>query len=899
MKESLNKIFYPKTVALIGASNRPATVGNALMKNLLAAGFEGIIYPVNLKNKSISGVRAYSSIGEIPDKIDLAIICTPSHTVSGVIRECGEAGVGGLLVISAGFKEMGEKAKDRTAEIVRLARHYGMRMVGPNCLGLINPRLKLNASFSQRSAQPGKIAFISQSGALCTAILDWAEEQKVGFSHFVSAGSMLDVGFHDLIDFFGNDPKTSSILIYMESLTHAREFMSAARAFSRSKPIIVLKAGKSEEGSLVAKSHTGNLAGNDLAFDAAFRRAGILRVDTISQLFNCAQALAMQRRPSGNRLAIVTNAGGPGVLATDHLIQLGGKLAQFSATTFGKLNDLLPEAWSHGDPVDILGDASPERYRESIKLCIQDPNVDALLVMLTPQAVTRAETIAAELVKLSKISSKTILAVWMGEKDVQVARDMLEAGSIPTYRYPESAVDVFMAMYRFDQNQKLLYETPASIPGNFSPKTSDARAVIEKVKSEGRTSFTEFEAKQLLSAYDLPVLEPKIAQSAEEAAYFAAETGFPVVMKIVSADILHKTDVRGVRLNVSSKEEAKVIYESLISTAKKERPDAFLQGVLIERMEKKRYELLIGSKKDPVFGPLIAFGMGGIAVELYKDLNVGLPPLNMELAHQLIKRTKVYTLLEGYRGMKGVDIDAIQFMLYKFAYLVMDFPEINEIEINPLVVDEHGAVVLDARVTLDEKLFGKKIKPYAHLSISPYPKEYIREFQMKNGEKVLFRPIRPEDEPLEAEMLARTSNQSQHFRFFGPMPKVTHEMLVRYTQIDYDREIAIMAQVKEDGQPKMAAVVRLVMDTLTNQGEYAILVADPWQALGLGSLLTAYILEIAQKRGVSKVYASVLNSNERMLQLFRKNGFSIKRVDLETSYVEKEIMKLADEQISK
>lgn len=887
MKESLNKIFYPKTIALIGASNRPATVGNALMKNLLAAGFEGIIYPVNPKHKSISGVRAYPSIGEIPDKIDLAIICTPSHTVAGIIKECGEAGVGGLLVISAGFKEMGDKAEDRTNEIVRLARQYNMRMVGPNCLGLINPRLKLNASFSQRTANPGKIAFISQSGALCTALLDWAEEQNVGFSHFVSAGSMLDVGFHDLIDFFGSDPKTSSILIYMESLTDARKFMSAARAFSRSKPIIVLKSGKSDEGAMVAKSHTGSLAGNDLAFDAAFRRAGILRVDTIGQLFNCAQALAMQRRPAGNRLAIVTNAGGPAVLATDHLVKRGGKLAQFTATTFGKLDELLPEAWSHADPVDILGDASPERYRESIKLCLKDPNVDGLLVMLTPQAVTSPETIAEELVKLSKDSTKTILAVWMGEKDVYEAREILEAGSIPTYRYPESAVDVFMAMYRFDQNQKLLYETPASIPGNFSPNTAEARAVIEKVKAEGRIAFTEFEAKQLLSAYELPVLEPKIATNAEEAAQMAAETGFPVVMKIVSPDILHKTDIRGVRLNVSSEDEAKAIYESLIRTAQKERPDAKLQGVLIERMEKKRYELLIGSKKDPVFGPLIAFGMGGIAVELYKDLNVGLPPLNMELAGQLIKRTKVYRLLEGYRGMKGVDIDAIQFMLYKFAYLVMDFPEINEIEINPLVVDEHGACVLDARVTLDETLFDKKVKPFSHLSISPYPREYIKEFKMNNGRKVLFRPIKPEDEPMEAEMLANTSNESQYFRFFGPMPKVTHEMLIRYTQIDYDREIAIMAEVEEEGAPKMVAVVRLIMDTMTNEAEYAILVADPWQNQGLGSMLTTYILEIAENRGLAKVYANVLNANAYMIRLFEKNGFSIKRVDLESSYVEK------------
>ena len=889
MIEQLDKIFSPKTVAVIGASNNPSTVGYALMKNLIASGYTGVIYPVNLKQKSVLGVRCYPEVGQIPDEVDLAVIATPSHTVPGLVRDCGEAGVGGLLILSAGFKEVGEEGDRMAAEMLEIARGYGMRIVGPNCLGLINPRLRLNASFANRMALPGNIAFISQSGALCTAILDWAAEQNVGFSHFVSIGSMIDVGFHDLIDYFGNDSRTSCILIYMESLTNARQFMSAARAFARSKPIIVLKSGRSEEGSKVALSHTGTLAGNDASFDAAFKRAGILRVERISQMFNMAQALSMQKRPRGKRLAIVTNAGGPGVLATDYLMAHGGELAQFTATTFGRLNEILPPTWSHGDPVDVLGDASPERYREAIKACLADPNVDGLLTIFTPQAITRPEAVARELLALSKTTNKTMLAAWLGEQDVEEARDILEGGGIPNYRYPESAVDSFLKMHQYAENIKLLTETPATTPHQFTPDTERARALLDEVIQEGRYALTENEAKALLQAYQIPVLDTRLVHSEAEAGQVAAELGFPVVMKIVSPDIQHKTDVGGVRLNIRTELEAQSSYRRIMNAAREARPDAELLGVLVEPMVGRRYELLIGSKKDPIFGPVIVFGMGGVAVEVFKDLHMGLPPLNMNLAQRIIEETKIYKLLKGYRGMPGVDIPTIQFLLYKFAYLVMDFPEIGEVDINPFVVDEEGGVVLDAKVILDREIAGKPVKPYSHLIISPYPKEYVTTYTLRNGQEAVLRPIRPEDEPMEEEMFSKFSEETQYFRFFEYIPQVTHAMLVRYTQIDYDREMAIIAELDEDGRKVMAGVARIVADITRNSAEFAIVIADPWQGQGLGNRLTDYILQIAVQMNIKTVYANILKTNVKMIHILKKRGFRISSKDFESCYAEAEI----------
>ncbi|MFC1485681.1 acetate--CoA ligase alpha subunit [Candidatus Latescibacterota bacterium] len=874
----LKTLFNPRTVAIIGATNKKGTVGYDLMRNLIGSGYEGIVFPINDKRSSVYGIKAYPLVKETPDKIDLAIIATPAKTVPDVVEQCGKADIKSIVIISAGFSETGKRGKALVDRILHYSRKYGIRIIGPNCLGFIKPSISLNASFANKMAIPGKIAFISQSGALCTAILDWSVKMNVGFSHFISIGSMIDVGFDDLIDYFGQDPETQSIVIYMESLTNARRFLSAARAFSRTKPIILLKAGKSSEGAKAAMSHTGSIAGNDAVFDAAFKRAGIIRVNTIGELFDCAKTLAMQKRPMGKRLAVVTNAGGPGVIVTDTLVESGGELSVLSEDTLNKLNETLPAAWSKGNPVDVLGDASPERYENAVQFCIDDPAVDGVLVVLTPQSMTDSEKVSEKIVNLTNRNKKTLLASWMGEDDVRKGKDILEKGGIPYFNIPEDAVKSFMNIYNYSRNIELLYETPSSIPDVFTPSKRKSKRLITKVLRDNRFVLTEYEAKQLLSHYDIPVMKNAVAKTSKEAGIFAEKIGFPVAIKILSPDILHKTDVGGVKLNVTSEEDARKAFDDIIENVEKHNRNANIHGVLIEHMVSRKYELLVGCKKDPLFGPAIVFGMGGVAVEVFKDTNVGLPPLNMALAMRIIEDTKIYNLLKGYRGMKGVDIKSIQFLLYKFAYLVSDFPEIKEIDINPFSVDENGGSVLDAKVILDEKIVGrKKVQPYSHMVISPYPDEYITTVRMKNGVEAVLRPIRPEDEPLEAEMFTRFSEQTQRFRFFQLIKNITHEMLTRYTQIDYDREIAIIAEVKEEGTKKMAGVVRLIADPYKETAEFALVVADPWHNQGLGNKFTDYILEIARKWKIKKVYANVLHNNHIMLHMFRKRNFTIIR----------------------
>jgi acetyltransferase len=880
--QKINKIFNPKVVAIFGASAREGSVGHALMDNIIGSGFDGIVYPINPKRTNVLGVKTYARIEDIRDKVDLAIIATPAKTVPGIVENCGKAGVSGVLLISAGFAEAGAEGKELMQQIRESIRKYKMRLIGPNCLGFIKPSIKFNASFASKMALPGKIAFISQSGALCTAILDWSIKQNVGFSHFVSIGSMMDVSFNDLIDYFGTDSQTNSIVIYMESLTNARRFLSAARAFARNKPIIVLKAGKSSEGAQAAMSHTGSLAGNDFVFDAAFKRAGIIRVDTIEELFNIAQALAMQPKPSSNRLAIVTNAGGPGVIATDTLIAKGGKLAKLSEETISELNNHLSPNWSKGNPVDVLGDAGPNEYAKALELCSKDKNVDGILVILTPQSMTNPTEVARKVAIISKGCRKPVFACWMGADDIEEGQRLLETNNIPVYQAPENAVKCFMQMYNYSRNLEILHETPSHIPSQFQPNKDANRKLIDQVLADNRTVMTEFEAKQFLANYDIPVIKNGLATSEGEAVKMAEEIGYPLVMKIASPDILHKTDVGGVILNILNIEEATNSYKKIMKSATEKAPKADIRGIFVEQMMKRKYELIIGCKKDPIFGPTIVFGMGGVAVEVFKDTRVGLPPLNMALAMRIIEDTKIYKLIKGYRGMPGADIEAIQFLLYKFAYLIMDFPQINEIDINPFGVDERGGVVLDAKVLLDES---EKDAPYdtsKHLVISPYPSEFITEYTLNNGQIATLRAIKPEDENLEKEMFSNFSERTQRFRFFQLIKDISHEELVRYTQIDYDREIAIIAEVEENGKKMMAGVVRLIADQYNETAEFAIVIADPWQKLGLGNKFTDYIHEIAKKRGIQKITANILATNHIMLHMFKTRGF--KMVKEEDSY---------------
>lgn len=885
MQKQLSKILKPKTIAIIGASNRKGSVGNGVMKNMLNAGYSGVIYPVNIKEKAIQGVFAYSSIANVPADIDLAVICTPAVTVPGIVEECGQAGVGGLVIISAGFAEGGEEGQVLYDDILAKARHYKMRVVGPNCLGIINPRLGVNASFAPKNALPGKLALISQSGALLSSILDWSVDQRVGFSYFVSLGSMMDVDFASLIDYFGTDAHTSCILIYMESMKDARRFMSAARAISRYKPVIVLKSGRSEAGSQATFSHTGTLAGNDAVFDAAFQRSGIIRVDTVAQLFNMAQAVAMQPRPVGNRLAIITNAGGPGVLATDYLIRNGGTLAQLTDSTLQKIGEKLPKHWSNNNPIDVLGDAGAEEYEHAITTCAKAPEVDGILVILTPQSMTDPAAIAKAVVNAAVKTQKPVLASWMGETDVNEGREILEAGSVANYRYPESAVDVFLRMYSYAKDLELLYETPPATPEGFEPNQQAAQTIINNAYSENRSTLMESEAKALLSHYYIDVSRNKVCTNTNEAIAFAQEIGYPVVLKIASSDIAHKTEAGGVKLNIRTDSELKNTFQQIIENAKQFNPKAQIEGVLVERMVKKGYELLIGAKTDPVFGPVVVFGRGGIAVEVYKDTKMGLPPLNMALAARMVEHTQIYQLLKGFRGMPGIKLDELYYLLIKFAYLVMDFPEIREIDINPFVVDEKGGIALDARVMLASADAEKK----RNLVISPYPEKWVKTVKLKKGEEAVFRPIKPEDEPAMFRFLEGVSSESMYMRFFGFVPRFTHNLMTRFVNIDYDREMAIVAEVEQKGLKKIIGVVRIIEDAWRETAEYSILISDHWHGQGLGNSLTDYILEIAHKREIKKVVATVLSSNKAMIHIFQRRGFEFDRVDLDSFEVELEL----------
>lgn len=873
--KQLRRIFNPKTIAVIGATDHTGHVGFALMENLLKYSFSGRIYPVNPSHQKVWGMTAYPDITAIPEKIDVALIATPAVTVTDILEKCGQAGVGGVVITSSGFIESGEEGKNRYRQLAEIQNKYRFRILGPNCMGFIRPTINLNASFAGKMPSPGKIAFISQSGALCSAVLDWSVRENIGFSYFISLGEMIDIGFHDLIDFLGYDPNTSSILIYMESLSNARRFLSAARSFSKSKPIVVLKSGKTDEGASAALSHTGSLAGNDDVFRAAFKRAGILRVNTIGELFDSAETLAMKKYPYGKKLAIITNAGGPGVIATDALVEEGGKLAELSEATKNELNRILPVNWSHGNPVDILGDATAETFSKAMEAVADDEGTDGVLIVLTPQAMTDSVAVAQAVIGLSEKHTKPVFVSFMGGESVEEGKRLLKKHNIPVYDMPESAVKSFMNMHKYVKNITLLTATPSTIPHQFNPKTEENMKIIDSVISEGRVNFTEEESKRLIANYDIPVAVRMTVKSAEEAANAAEKIGYPVVMKILSPDILHKTEVGGQKNGIKNKEEVAHAYEEIMRSVKEKNSAASIWGMTIEQMVNKKYELFIGSKKDPLFGPVIVFGLGGIAVEVFKDINVGLPPLNMWLAQKLIEETKIYRLLKGYRGREGVDISSIEFLLYKFAYLIMDFPQIGELDINPFAVDENGGVALDVKVVLDKNIIGRKVKPYSHMVISPYPREYTSEIVTKNGMKVTLRPIRPEDEAMEREMFTHFSEETERFRFFSQIKDVSHRFLTQYTQIDYDREMAIIAELDENGRKRMLGVSRIIGDPYNENAEFAMVVADPWQKQGLGSNLMDSILTIAEKREIKKVYAYLLEDNAVMRRMFEKRGFTI------------------------
>ncbi len=876
---NLDKIFNPQNVAIIGASDVEGSVGYAIVKNFTKMGYTGKVYFVNIRKNEILGIKTYPTVDQIPEPIDLAIIATPAKTVPDVMEECGKAQVKGVIIVSAGFKETGPAGKALEEKILEASKKYGIRVIGPNCIGIIRPRNNLNATFLDKMPKPGNVAFLSQSGALGSAILDWALHENIGFSNFVSVGSMLDVDFGDLIDYFGSDPKTKSILMYIEGITEARKFMSAARHFARTKPIIVVKSGKFSESAKAAASHTGSLSGEDAIYDAAFKRAGVVRVNEIADLFNAAEVLGTQPLPKGPRLAIITNAGGPGVMATDSLIAQGGKLAKLNQKTLDSLNAILPPFWSHGNPIDVLGDARSERYKAAVEACLNDENIDGILIVFTQQAVSESVEIAkniVELVRSKSYQNKTILTSFMGYGAVQEANSILNANNIPTYTTPEQAIRTYMYMYNYQRNIGLLYETPEELPVDSAPPKRPIMALIRNAAFEGREILTEDEAKKILKYYNFPVVKTAAANTVEEAIAFSQDMGFPVVLKILSPQIIHKSDAGGVILNVNSPQEVREAFEVLIQRATAYNPNAQIIGVTVQPMvEKKGQEIIIGGKTDPVFGPVILFGMGGVGVELFKDYSIGLPPLNTTLIHRMMEETKVYRLLKGWRNAPSVDLKKLDETVLMFSQLLVDFPQIKEIDINPLLINEKDACILDARIVIDKDKVCKKFEPHEHMVISPYPKKYEILWLLKNGQEVLLRPIKPEDEPMWLEMFQSFSEESIRYRFFQMLKDTPHEVRVRYCNVDYDREIAIVAEIVEDGKRKILGVSRFSIEPDEKSGEMAFIVSDYWQGLGLGTKMVDYTLDIAKEKGIDSVYAIMLQDNYRALSLTKKMGFKI------------------------
>jgi acetyltransferase len=873
--ENLDKIFQPKSIAVVGASERNGSVGAAIMRNLLERGFSGEIHPINPNHKQIGKLPACPSLRDLKAPVDLAIISTPISLAPQIVKDCVDAGVGGAVIISAGGKEIGEQGKKLEAAIAKEARNSGLRIIGPNCVGVMSGRSKLNASFANQMPLSGKMAFISQSGAICTAILDLSVKEKIGFSYFVSLGDMLDVDFGDMIDYLGGEPDVSSIVMYVESLTNFRKFMSAARTVSRVKPIVVLKAGRTQAGALAAASHTGAMAGEDLVYDAAFRRAGVLRVKTFEELFDCAELLAKQPKPTGPGLAIITNAGGPGVMAADALGDYGNEPVSLSAETLQELDEILPSYWSKRNPIDMLGEATPELYRKVVEISLNAKEVNGLLVISAPQALADTAEVAANLVDLIREKPIPIITSWVGGSDMQKGRDIFNQAGIPTFDTPERAVRAFIDIYRYSKNIEMLQQIPSRLSRRLEFDRQKAQTIIQAGLSTDNGLLTESESKALLSAYGIPASPIETANSKAEAIQKATKIGFPVAIKIDSRDITHKTDAGCVLLDLKNETDAEEAFDKIMHHAHTYDPKARIEGVTIQPMiTHPDYELILGVKKDRDFGPVILFGMGGVFTEVLDDRAIAFPPLNRMLARRLMEQTRVYRLLQGYRNTPPANLEIIEEVLIRLAQLVTDFSEIQELDINPLHVTPEGVCAVDARVLL---------KPSAttapqHLVISSYPDQYEDHTQTSTGMDIFVRPIRPEDAPLLIELFESLSPQSIYRRFFTPMKRLPHSMLARFTQIDYDRHIALVALPESELGEKMLGVARAIIGRSLKEAEFSVVVSDPWQGKGIGAALLRRCISIAKERGIEKVMGTVLAENTQMLALGKKLGFNIQKV---------------------
>jgi len=870
----LDSLFRPRSVAVVGASRRATSVGGVVMRNLLRAGFAGPILPVNPRAEAVAGVLAWKRVGDLPVPPELGVVCTPPETVPGVVEELAVAGARAAVVLMAGLPG-GGKEEDGQRALARVAKRRGIRVLGPNCVGLLVPDAGLNASFSHVDALPGKVALVAQSGALCTSALDWARARGVGFSKVVSLGNSVDVDVGDLLDYLGSDTDTRAVLLYLEAANDGREFLSAGRAASRNKPVVVVKAGRVAEGGRAAASHTGALAGSDAVYDAAFRRAGMLRVFEIGELFDAVETLSRSRPYAGERLCIVGNGGGPGVLATDAFVEGGGHMAELSDETLRRLDASLPPTWSRANPVDLIGDAPGQRYRDALEALHEDRGLDALLVLHAPTAIAEGEDAARATSEAVRGARRRlpVFTSWLGEERAEDARRILREAGLPTYDTPERAATAFLHLVRWHQSQATLTETPPSLPES-TPDRARARDAVRSALERGDGWLSDAEVRQLLEAFGVPLVASATAKDADGAARAAGELGFPVALKVQSPDVLHKTDVGGVVLGLDSTGAVREAAQSMAERVRERQPRARIEGFLVQRMAETRrgVEILVGATTDPVFGPVVLFGRGGTAAEVIADRAVGLPPLNVPLAHELMRRTRVWRRLQGYRDRAPADLDALSGILIAVARIVAEIPEVSELDLNPVVATAEGALAVDARVRVE----ASDLEGPERLAILPYPSELEEEVQLRSGRRVRLRPIRPEDEPAHLRFFERLSPEDVRFRFFGLVRRMPHSQLARYTQIDYDREmafIAVDAGAPSGTRSETLAVVRTVEDPDRDRAEFAIVVRSDQKGQGLGHVLLEKAVRTCRERGVGELVGQILPDNRPMLELARSLGF--------------------------
>lgn len=876
--QNLDKIFRPKRIALLGITNEPKSIGRITLQNIIDGGYTGVIYPIHHTREAIMGIPCFPNMKNLPKKPDLAVISAPSKEVPDLIDACADAGILGIMIMSGGFKEAGPEGQELENEVKKRIKKYpGMRILGPNGTGIIVPGSNLNISSSNGMPKKGHVAFISQSGALGTALLDWSRESKVGFSFFVSIGNAVDVSFGDLIDYFGQDTNTYSIILYVETIGDARRFLSAARAFARRKPIIAYKSGRFPLSAQAAASHTGALAAKDSICNALMRRAGLARVYNMNHIFDFSDLVGHKKIPRGFGLAIVTNAGGPGVMATDTLIDNGGVLVPLSEKSLEQLNQLLPPYWSKNNPVDVLGDADPDRIAKATSIVLEQEDITAVLVILTPQAFTQPTHTARKLCELASKTSKLIMTSLMGGPSMEQGREILNNAQIAVFNTPEQAIQAYMTLMRYSKNLEMLFETPKEIPVSFSYDREALRKKYVQNIFPGNRILSENDSKSLLNDYGISGIRPQLAANEKETIHIAKEKGYPVVLKIQSPDVTHKTDVDGVMLNINSDEMVRQAYRTLIKNFKKYVPKAHLEGISVQKMADTRHavEMIVGFKKEKMFGTVMLVGSGGVNAEVFNDQRLEFPPLNERLARQMIQSLKIYPLLEGYRGSPPKNIDKLVEVLIRLSYLAADYPEIEELVVNPLIVTPDEVLALDARIVIDPNELGKEDVDYRHLLLRPYPERLVRKAQLNDGTEITLRPIRPEDEPLWLEMLEKCSKETIYSRFRHDFQFKSHIVATQFCVIDYDREMAIIAEIEQNGKKHMIGEARLIADPDLETAEFAVLVTDQWQQKGVGYLLTDYSMQIAKIVHVKKVIAETINNNRAMMNLFKKLDFEI------------------------